>query len=163
MNNNDVLLVLDECQADLDKVMGIIDSLGQTSNIVPYLTKYAIIKACGTIEVAWKGIIADHCSKRSKKQVKTFIDFKVRDSSRNPSYSNICALLQEFDGDWKESFKQTLDAHSDKSEALTSLSSLVDARNDFAHGGNPTLTIHDVIKYYRYSRIVIEIVDSIVI
>ena len=162
MNNSDVLIVLDECQSDLSKVETIIDSLGQTSSIVPYLTKYAIIKACGTIEVAHKSIIADYCSKRSKKQLKTFVDNKVRDSSRNPSYSNICALLQEFDDEWKDDFKSQIDVHADKSEILTSLGSLVDARNDFAHGGNPTLTISDVIKYYRYCRIAVEIIDNIV-
>lgn len=162
MNNNEVLLLLDECQDDLDKVGTIIDSLGQTSSVVPYLSKYAIIKACGTIEVAYKTIIADNCSKRTKKQVKTFIDNKVRDSSHNPSYTNICNLLDEFDSDWKDNFKQQVQIHTDRDEILTSLSSLVAARNEFAHGGNPTITISDVIRYYRFCRIVIEIIDNVV-
>lgn len=42
---------------------------------------------------------------------------------------------------------------------MTALQSLVDARNDFAHGGNPSASIGDVIIYYQHSRTVIEKMD----
>ncbi|MHB1051195.1 MAG: HEPN domain-containing protein [Bacteroidota bacterium] len=163
MNNADVLQLLDECAADLDKVKSIIDSLGQTSHPVPYLTKYSIIKACGTIEIAYKNLVADYCSKRSKPQIKNYIDNKVRDSSRNPTFSNMCNLLNEFDDAWNDKFKDLVSNHPDKNTIQTSLTSLVDARNEFAHGGNPTVTITDVIKQYCHSRIVIELMDSVLV
>lgn len=162
MNNSEVLRALDECEADLLAVKAIVDSLGYASNIVPYLSKYAIIRACGTIETAFKGIIADHCSKRAKQQVKTFIGRKVRESSTNPSYDNICRVLGDFDPDWKEAFKQQIKIHPDKSILLTSIQSLVDARNDFAHGGNPGLTISDTVNYFGHCRTVLIVLDDIV-
>lgn len=163
MNNAAVQQILDECDADLGKVKAIIDNLGQTSLPVPYLTRYSIIKACGTIEAAYKNLLADYCSKRSRQQIKNYINSNVRDSSCNPTFSNMCKLLKEFDHHWNDNFKNLINSHPDKTALQTSLQSLVDARNDFAHGGSPTATITDVIAQYSYCRVVVEIIDGILI
>ena len=163
MNNVEVQKLLDDCASELSHVKIIIDGLGVASNIAPYLTKYSLIRACGTIEQAFKSIICDFCSRRSKKQIKRFLEQHVRDSSLNPSYSNICKLLKEFDEDWWKQFKTSINNSPDKTAWTTSLQSLVDARNNFAHGGNPSASIGDVIIYYQHSRSVIEELDSNVI
>jgi len=162
MNNSGVLQLLDDCQDELDNVKLIIDGLGSTSNIVPYLNKFAIIKACGIVEVSYKSIVADYCDRRSKPQVKKFLKKYVRENSRNPNYSDICNLLKEFDANWHTTFKARIDAHPDRSRMKTSIESLVDARNEFAHGGNPSSTVSDVIGYFRDFRVVLEIIDDIV-
>jgi len=162
MNNADVQKMLDDCEVDLKAVKSIIDSLGYSSNIVPYLNRYAIIKACGTVEVAFKSIIADHCSRRAKKQVKSYLSRKIKNSSSNPSFDNICSLLGDFDKDWRKDFKDKLKAHPNHSSLTTSIQSLVDARNDFAHGGSPSVTISDVIAYFSDFREVLDILDSII-
>jgi RiboL-PSP-HEPN len=162
MNNTDVQKMLDDCDVDLKAVKSIIDSLGYSSNIVPYLNRYAIIKACGTVEVAFKSIIADHCSRRAKKQVKTYLSRKIKNSSSNPSFENICNLLGDFDKDWKKDFKDKLKACPNHSSLTTSIQSLVDARNEFAHGGSPSVTISDVISYFSDFREVLNILDSII-
>jgi hypothetical protein len=159
MNNPEVQRLLDDCSTELSQVKTLIDNLGVASNIAPYLTKYSLIRACGTIEQAFKSIICDFCSRRSKKQVKRFLEQHVRDSSMNPSYSNICKLLKQFDEDWHTQFKTSIDNVPDKTTWMTALQSLVDARNDFAHGGNPSASIGDVIIYYQHSRAVIEKLD----
>ena len=160
MNNVEAQRLLDDCSNELSQVKTLIDSLGATSNIVPYLTKYSIIRACGAVEQAFKSIICDFCSSRSKKQVKRFLEQRVRDSSINPSYSNICKLLNDFDDGWLAQFKASINGAPDKAMRMTSLQSLVDARNDFAHGGNPSPSIGDVITYYQHSKVVIKILDS---
>lgn len=162
MNNVDVEYVLNECQSDLNLAHSLVMSLGAASNIVQYVTKYSLIKACGTIEISYKAIIADYCEWRSKKQIKQFISKRVRDNSSNPSFSNICKTLKEFDENWNNDFKDALEVRPDKTVLLDSLQSLVDARNEFAHGGNPTLTIQSVLDYYKHSRTIIEILDSII-
>ena len=162
MNNAEVESVLNDCYDDLQRVKAIIDSLGGSSNIVPYLNNYAIIKACGIMEVAFKTIIADYCSKRSKKQVQEYLTRKVRDNSMNPSYENICRTLGDFDSDWKKQFKDDVNTHTQKDIILTSMKSLVAARNSFAHGGNPGLSINDTITYFTNFRVAIELLDTIV-
>jgi len=163
MNNVEVQKLLEDCSMELSQVKTLIDSIGVASNIAPYLTKYSLIRACGSIEQAFKSILCDFCSHQSKKQIKRFLERRVRDSSMNPSYSNICKLLKDFDEDWWKQFKVSVDNLPDKDLRTTSLQSLVDARNDFAHGGHPSTSICDVMTYYQHSRAVIEVLDAHVI
>jgi len=83
MNNSSVKKSLDDSALDLKQAKCIIDTLGYSSSVVPYLSKYAIIKACGTIEQAFKNIVYDYCSHKSKKQVKQYLSKKILDSPAN--------------------------------------------------------------------------------
>lgn len=163
MNNGDVSLHLSHCRAELVHVQTTISTLGLTSSVVPYLTKYAVIRACGAIEVSFKALIADYCAKRSKKQVKRFLQVRIRRGSSNPSQKNILELLGQFDEDWKRNFKSRLRADPDRQRLLNSLQSLVDARNEFAHGGSPTLSIGDVVQHFDSAYRVVEYVDAVVV
>lgn len=162
MHNSEVESALVSCESDLASVKAIIDGLGITSNIVPYLTKYAVIRGCGTIEQAFKTVVADRCAYRCKSQVKRYIEIKVRLNSSNPSYSNICGLLKDFDEDWNSRFKLGVKGEPNSKQITDSLQSLVDARNDFAHGGDPSASISDVLTYFENSKRVIEILDDVV-
>ncbi|MBX7135795.1 MAG: hypothetical protein K1X67_24270 [Fimbriimonadaceae bacterium] len=163
MNNSDVELVLTQCRSELTHIQDSINALGVTSPVSPYLTKYAVIRACGAVEVSFKAIIADFCNKRSKKQVKRYIALKITRSSTNPSHGKIVEMLNQFDENWKLLFKANLGADPSKPHLLDSLQSLVDARNEFAHGGSPTLSINDVIKHFDHARKVLEHVDLVVV
>ncbi len=162
MYNVDVDALLNECSTDLSNASAILSTIGTTSNIVPYLNKYCIIRACGSIEVSFKTIIADFIDKRSKKQIKNYINERIRENSANPSYQNICKLLKSFDTTWNNDFKRKLKSHVDHSSIMSSIGSLVDARNEFAHGGNPTITLRDTIRYYEEAKKLISILDEVV-
>lgn len=162
MNNLEVNEELDRCWAELNHVKTLIDGLGIASAIVPYLTKYTIIRACGAIELSFKTIIADRSSRRSKKQIKRFVSRRIREGSANPSYDNICNFLHDFDKDWNTNFKSQIKLQQDNANLLDSLQSLVDARNDFAHGGNPGASISDILTYFTNARRVIEIMDNVI-
>lgn len=163
MNNTTAKLYIDDCNDELAKIDLIIQAFGQFNNAVPYLTKYAIIKACGTIEQCFKTIIADHSSHGQSPQVKNYIDETIRKSSMNPSYDNICATLKKFDGAWVNAFKQAINAHPDKSQIDTSLKSLNEERNKFAHGGQPTASFINVKAYFSHAISLITILDTIII
>lgn len=163
MNNPEVAQVLSACDGELLHVQTIIASLGITSAVVPYLTKYAVVRACGSIETSFKAVIADYCSHRSKKQVKRFIDRRIRDGSANPTIDNMNRFLRDFDEDWLATFKTQLNAEPNKPALITSLQSLVDARNEFAHGGNPTTSLTDVVQYFDHAKRIIEIMDGVVL
>jgi hypothetical protein len=162
MNNSVVEQLLNSCATELDHVKALVTAHGVTSSISPYLTKYAIIRASGVIEQSFKTIIADYCSHRSKKQIKRYVNLKVRDASSNPSYNNICKCLKEFDEDWHSSFKIRIDGDPQKTQIMSSLTSLVEARNDFAHGGNPGSSINDIRNYFDHARQIIEHMDLVV-
>lgn len=162
MHNVNVDKIITDCDDDLDLASTILLGLGLTSNIPPYLNKYSIIRACGSIEMCFKTIISDFCNRRSKKQLKQYINEKIRESSINPSYANICKTLRLFDEEWYKEFKYQIDIHADKTIMLTSLESLNDARNEFAHGGNPTTTLNDTKNYFKQATKIIEILDDVV-
>ena len=162
MNNSDVELLLTQCRSELDHVEASIVTLGVMSPVAPYLTKYAVVRACGAVEVSFKALVADFCSKRSKKQVKRYIGLKIVRSSTNPSHDKIVEMLSQFDDNWQKTFKANIGSDPNKAQLLSSLQSLVDARNEFAHGGSPTLSINDVIKHFEHARKVLEHVDTVI-
>lgn len=162
MNNSDVANVIAQCDAEIAHIQTIIAATGATGLVVPYLTKYAVVRTCGCIETSFKSVIADYCSHRSKKQVKRFIDRRIREGSANPTIKNMHNFLLDFDKSWQLAFKTNLGAEPNNQQLLTSLQSLVDARNDFSHGGNPTVSLADVVSYYTHAKRIIEIMDAVV-
>ncbi len=95
--------------------------------------------------------------------MKRYIALKITRSSANPSHNKIVEMLDQFDENWKQTYKSNIGTDPDKTHLLDSLQSLVDARNEFAHGGNPTLSINDVIKHFDHARRVLEHVDLAVV
>lgn len=161
MNNQTARQSLNDCALELDKLQSIIDLFGQSHFIVPYLTNYAIMKCCGTIENTFKIIITDfHSSLPS--QAKNYIENTLLNSSMNPSKENICKTLKKFDEQWNTEFKTKLDNEQNKSRLESSLHSLNEARNSFAHGGNPTVSISGLTIYFNDSKRIIEILDDVV-
>ena len=163
MKNLTVNTALDDCEDELVQLEDAMKLLGHTSPIGMFLTRYAIIKACGTIERAFKSLVADHAENMQSQQVKNFLQNKVRESSMNPKENNITQLLKSFDPQWSTDFCNKLKILPDKDRKKQSLHSLVEARNAFAHGGNPTTTIGQVKVYFCDSREIMGIVDEIII
>lgn len=162
MNNKEVEKNLRICEEDLKAIDAIHKIVGIDSPIMLYLTRYAIIKSCGTIEFAYKNLIAEFCENSQSLQVKNFINNKVRNNSNNPTLDNIYRLLTDFDETWLKKFKERIDVMVNKERILFSLKSLNDARNDFAHGGNPSASFEDIGKYFQDSKQIILILDDIV-
>lgn len=162
MNNCAVATLLDQCAEELSNLESSVNQLGASHSLVPYLSRYGLIKACGTIEQAFKAIVADECSRRARKQIKNFLADKVTNSSSNPSIDNICKLLKSFDSFWKTEFKRSVSTHPNSSQLKDSLQSLVDARNEFAHGGNPHVSIGDVRQYFLDAQEILEKLDHVV-
>lgn len=161
MNNLTVKQSISECTQELDDIQKIIDVFGQNHSIVPFLTNYAVIKCCGTIENSFKAIIGDFHNSLPK-QAKNYIDITFTNSSLNPSKDNICRSLNRFDEDWNIQFKKKLNDDSNKSRIDSSLKSLNDARNEFAHGGHPKVSFLGIKTYFEDSQRIIEILDEII-
>ena len=162
MHNKDVEYSLSSVNSDLAAATNVVTSLGLTSNLTPYINKYSIIKACGAIEVSYKAILTDYLVRRAKSQIKNYIHKSIRDSSSNPSYDNICKTLKSFDENWSVKFKRDIKAVTNHTQMIDSLDSLVDARNSFSHGGDPTTTVQEIQRYFCDSIRIIEVLDNII-
>lgn len=162
MNNTVVERMLNDTKEELRTIQAHLESLGIMSEYHPVFCNYAVIRACGTIEVAFKSIIYDVCEVGATLQLKNYLDKNIKESSMNPSFGNICDLLKRFDDDWRRDFKELVRS-SDTEGLKEALNSLVDARNNFAHGMSASLSIESVVEYFCKSFAVMRILDSICI
>lgn len=161
MNNNEVSQILSDCSDELENIRALLVGLGDAANPTPYVKKYAVIRATGAIEVGFKQIISDKVDDGCNVQVKNFIKKKVRESSFNPKFGLIESLLIEFDQRWKDKFDELLSLE-DKPALKGALTELVNARNEFAHGGNPNVDIEKTISCFENGRKVLKILDEVV-
>lgn len=161
MNNLNAKNNIDDCLRELSGIESLINGIGHMSKPVPYLTKYALIKSCGTIEFCFKTIIADiHINQSS--QIQNYIDKTLRESSMNPNQHNICSTLNRFDTNWNSDFKLKLKEHPKSKQIRDSLESLNKARNTFAHGGNVNQSFDNIRDYFNDSVEIIKLLDEIV-
>jgi hypothetical protein len=162
MNNLTALASLDDCAAELVRINHVIVAFGPAHDVVPFLTNYAIIKCCGTIEFCFKLIISDFHNALPP-QAKSYIESTFTNSSMNPTKENICKSLKQFDPNWNNQFKALLAADPDSGRLESSLRSLNDARNAFAHGSNPGVSFNSAVDYFNDARKIIGFLDSVVI
>ncbi len=162
MINQNIDLMLNNCKEELKIAGGIKQAVGASSPVMMFITRYILIKVCGTIELAYKTIVADFCESTQSVQVKNFISDRVRNSSDNPTIQNICRLLNSFDKNWNKNFKKKIKLLSNREKIILSLTSLNDARNVFAHGGSPSVSFDDVVNYFDDACIMIKLLDEVV-
>ena len=162
MNNIRAAQLIADCKIELNGIRGIINQTNPFDAIIPFLTNYAIIKACGTIEQSFKTIIADFCQTNQNPQVQNYIQNTFRESSQNPSYDNICKSLAAFDTNWKDSFKRRIRNKANTFKLKTSLKALNEARNTFAHGNITSVSFTSVFGYFEDSLVIIETLDRVV-
>lgn len=159
MNNQQVLGFLEECREELASIQALLTGIGDAARPAPYVKKYAVIRAAGSIESAFKQIIADRVDRDSHLQLKNFIARKIRNSSCNPKLDMIQGMLTEFDEDWRSRFDEKI-ALADKPILKGALADLVNARNSFAHGGAAELPIARTIECFEHACVVLRLLDQ---
>lgn len=148
---------LSDCQQEIDRISDWISRNKLDSN-VRYLVFYAVIKACGTIEAVFKEIVFEYLSDNTKNDTRNYLEKKVIESSINPTFGNICNLLDQIDPNKRVELEEAVKKSGEKGN----LNSLVSLRNDFAHGRNISATINDVINYYRSGKAVLLLLDEVI-
>jgi hypothetical protein len=161
MNNADVAALLEECREELRAITALLTGMGDGARPTPYIKKYAVIRATGSIETAFKQIIADRVDRDSHTQLKNFISRKIRNSSYNPRLEMIENMLSEFDDQWRARFDEKV-ALADKATLKGALTELVKARNSFAHGGAVELPIATTVECFESGCIVLRLLDEAV-
>ncbi len=162
MINNIAKNAIDDCHAELTRISGIIEGVGSTSPLSGYLTKYAIIRICGTLEVCYKTIIADYYENIAP-QLGKFIGCHLRDASMNPTYNNICAALGRLDEAKKTTFKTSVTALVNYDNLVHAFDILNKTRNDVAHGANCNLSFNDMKTRFSEALQIIEILDNVMV
>ena len=161
MYNQSVKKKILECKNELMQLKTIIneDKFDQRNR---FLILYAIIRATGTLEVAYKRIIVDSFDSIGNERISNYLEREIAGSSKNPSYSNLVNTLKKFDDSWSISFKQKINDTSNKAIILEAIKNLNELRNSFAHGGSPNPTIDSINDYFESCIEIIEIYDDVI-
>ncbi len=161
MNNLEVMNLLQECRDELHAIQALLTGIGDAARPAPYVKKYAVIRAAGSIEAGFKQIIADRVDRDSHTQLKNFVARKIRNSSCNPNLDMIQGMLSEFDESWRLRFDEKI-ALADKPVLKGALTALVKARNSFAHGGAAELPIAKTTECFEHGCTVLLLLDQTV-
>ena len=151
-----------QCNRELKEVDNIYNDLNALSKTRSYLTNYALIKTCGTIEFVYRAIIADFFDQFQVPQINTYLEKNLRSGSRSALYENMLKSLKEFDDEWASNFQKMVDQESDKGRIIQSIKSLVNNRHNFAHGKNSTVTFGDIKQYYCDGLVLISKIDRVI-
>lgn len=149
--------LISDCQNELMGIKNYIAS-DPFNSMVKYLVSYAVIKSCGTIELIFKDIIYQHLIQNANSEAISFFTKKIKESSSNPKTDRICDTLNQLNKSWSNSFKTQVNGSSNKNM----LNSLVDLRNQLAHGNPISPSINDIINQFNAACNVLSILDSIV-
>lgn len=151
-----------QCNREIKEVDKIYNGLGALNKTRSYLTNYALIKTCGTIEFVYRAIIADFFDQFQVPQINTYLEKNLRSGSRSALYENMHKSLKEFDAEWASNFQSLVDQEGDKGRIIQSVKSLVTNRHNFAHGKNSTVTFGDIKQYYCDGLVLISKIDIVI-
>lgn len=154
--------MLTECSWQLTDIETKISETEPFDKTRAYLTQYALIKACGTLEYVFRSIVADFFDKSNLTQIQTYLDKTVRSGSMSVKYKNMLELLEKFDKEWRNNFKDAVNGRDDGQRIIASANSLVTNRHLFAHGKPPTATFNDIHQYYQDALNLIYELDEVV-
>lgn len=149
--------MIKDTEAELNSIRQWINAGNQFDSKTRYLVSYSVIKASGTVEVIFKNIIYDYLIINANDKTKMYLEKMIVDSSCNPNTGNMSNMLQNISSVWKESFDHLVkeSGHKDK------LNSLVQLRNDFAHGESISASIDTIIKYFKSAVEILKILDIV--
>ena len=109
MNNKIAQKILEACHAELDYIATLLAE--NKNHTTQHLEKHAVLRAPGSIETAFKQVIADRMIKGSASHA---IKKKIRDPNLAPKLSTIRAILTEINAGWHEAFNELLDRNDEK-------------------------------------------------
>ena len=81
----------------------------------------------------------------------------IIEASYNASTGNIQKVLEKFDSQRPQLFSKELKGSQEKED----LNSLINLRNDIAHGRNISVSINTVVRYFKAGEYIIHHLESI--
>ncbi len=160
MKNLSVATIIDECNSELNRIGHLIEGLGTTNQVSGFLTKYALMKVCSTLERAYKTVIADYY-KAFSNELEHYIDHNVHNANMNACYNNINKMLCGFDENKSADFKNRVNSLTNGIHYIESFNNLNQIRNNVVHGGTNIPSYNDIKTKFEHSIIIIDILDSV--
>lgn len=137
----------------LQHAFKLVDSLPAEPEVRSHYARYLCVLCSGFIEVAIRTIFVDY-ARRTAVTTSDYVSRQLR-GFRNPKSEEITQIIIAFDKTWSETFIREVDgAPSD------SINSIVDNRNQIAHGENVGISYHTIKEYHDNAMKVIRLIDD---
>lgn len=170
MHNKAVEGFLDGCDLELSKIAAIVtlpEGAGAPKEVnalrvesLPFLTKYALVKTSGTMELCFKTLVTDCVGSRENARVVRYLDETFTSRGINPKIGTMVDYLKKFDDRWPKELDAQIKAKD--TQIFSSVRYLVDERNKHAHGKDTRIGLQEIRECFAHGRVALEILDEII-
>ena len=161
MHNKNAKKIIDSCNEELENLSLHMRETTEEEKSAHYLKKYAILRAIGSIETAYRLILTDKLMIGQHTYARNFIKKKIRDLTPDPQLGTIKSMLSEFDTRWLARFNEKI-AQPNIERHVLGLSFLTDSRDAFSRGENPDIAIETTMSFYKSVIEIMKILDEVV-
>ncbi|MBI4215788.1 MAG: hypothetical protein HY687_00100 [Chloroflexi bacterium] len=126
-----------------------------------HLANYLCVVLSGVVEECVENLVAERAKKHQDAELVNYVREVVHKLFSNPEHGTISGLLGQFSPEYKSKFVEKI-PHNGKEG--TSLTSIVNTKNQIAHGTNKfQLTLRDMEDYYTNVIPILEILEQILL
>lgn len=141
-------------QARIERIFELADDCDD-DEIKSELACFAAVLSSGLVESACRHSLLSYTSKRANRQILSYVEANLY-FFQNAKTSKIEELLRSFDPDFADRMRSSL-----TEEELAAIDSVVNNKNNLAHGENPGLSLEVMKGYYGYIKTALEKLASI--
>lgn len=145
---------VDRLKKRLDATFDRISQVSQDLELQSDFARFLCVLVSGFLEMAVKALIQEHTRQSGAATIQKYVEQKTRNFS-NANAGKLINLLNSFDAEWGRQLECFL-----VDEFKDAVDSVVNLRNQIAHGGSVGVTYQSVLNYYyRIIRVVNYIAD----
>jgi len=123
--------------------------------LVAHWSRYLCVLVCGFIEIAVFEIYNEFARNKSHGFIANYVQRQLS-KFQNPKMEKIVSLAGSFNGLWRDKLKEATDG-----ELKDAVDSIVNNRNNIAHGRNSDITFGRMEEYYKKAVKVIDILENL--
>jgi hypothetical protein len=123
--------------------------------LVAHWSRYLCVLVCGFIEVAVFEIYSEFARDKAQGFVANYVQ-KQLSRFQNPKMEKILTLAGSFNGLWRDKLKKATDG-----ELKDAVDSIVNNRNNIAHGRNSDITYGRIKEYFEKAVKVIDVLEDL--
>jgi RiboL-PSP-HEPN len=120
-------------------------------------SRYLCVLVSGYIEVAMRSLCAEYARRRGNSHIHRFVQSHLQ-QFQNPKSGKVLDLLGSFSIEWRQELEAKIEG-----ELKDSVDSIVNNKNNIAHGENTGISYVTVREYYRNVQKFIDVVESLCI
>lgn len=122
-----------------------------------HIAKYLTVLISGVYEDIIKTLLKESIQKESlTTETRNFIFKQIDIIFRNPTHKNINNLFNRFNKEWLKSLKEKISGQN-----WEALNSIVNNKNNIAHGNSSEITFQDILEFYKSSKIIMTQLDDL--